>query len=90
MQGPNQSGYELSRRMVIQRAPVSREGRPATLEVPQSTVTYLPPAMFLEDRGEVEITLTPVEPQVDSMLNSASIPSSFGSSFGESPKPDAP
>lgn len=90
MQGPNQPGYELSRRMVIQRAPVSREGRPVTLEVPQSTVTYLPPAMFLEDRGEVEITLTPMEPPVDSMLNSASIPSSFGSSFGETPKPDAP
>uniref|UniRef100_A0A8C2JT14 Regulatory factor X, 5 n=1 Tax=Cyprinus carpio TaxID=7962 RepID=A0A8C2JT14_CYPCA len=90
MRGPNQPGYELSRRMVIQRAPLSREGRPAPQEVPQSTVTYLPPAMLLEDRGEVEITLTPVEPQVDSMPNSAGIPSSFGSSFGETPKADAP
>uniref|UniRef100_A0A8C2Q894 Regulatory factor X, 5 n=1 Tax=Cyprinus carpio TaxID=7962 RepID=A0A8C2Q894_CYPCA len=90
MQGPNQPGYELSRRMVIQRAPLSREGRPASQEVPQSTVSYLPPATLLEDRGEVEITLTPVEPQVDSMPNSAGIPSSFGSLFGETPKPDAP
>lgn len=90
MQGPNQSGYELSRRMVIQRAPLSREGRPAPQEVPQSTVSYLPPATLLEDRGEVEITLTPVEPQVDSMPNSAGIPSSFASPFGELPKPDGP
>ncbi|XP_026087639.1 DNA-binding protein RFX5-like [Carassius auratus] len=90
MQGPNQPGYELSRRMVIQRAPLSREGRPAPQEVPQSTLPYLPPATLLEDRGEVEITLTPVEPQVDSMPNSAGIPSSFGSLFGETPKPDAP
>ncbi|KAK2887566.1 hypothetical protein QQF64_013233 [Cirrhinus molitorella] len=90
MQGPSQPGYELSRRMVIQRAPLSREGRPAPQEVPQSTVSYLPPATLLEDRGEVEITLTPVEPQVDSMPNSAGILSSFISSFGESQEPDAP
>lgn len=89
MQGPNQPGYELtSRRMVIQRAPLSREGRPGPIEVPQSSTSYLPPAMLLEDRGEVEITLTPVEPQADSMPNSAG--SCFGSLSGETPKPDAP
>ncbi|XP_051727965.1 DNA-binding protein RFX5 [Ctenopharyngodon idella] len=91
MQGPNQPGYELtSRRMVIQRAPLSREGRPVPIEVPQSAISYLPPATLLEDRGEVEITLTPVEPQADSMPNSAGIPSCFGSLSGELPKPDAP
>lgn len=68
MQGPNQLNYEQGRRMVIQRAPLSSEGRPAPIEVPQSAITYLPPATLLEDRGEVEITLTPVEPHDDSML----------------------
>lgn len=74
--GPNQPSYELSRGVVIQRAPLSREGRAPT----QETGLYLPPPTLLEDRGEVEITLTPVEPQVDS----------FGSSCGETLKPDAP
>ncbi|XP_056124318.1 DNA-binding protein RFX5 [Rhinichthys klamathensis goyatoka] len=91
MQDPNQPGFELtSRRMVIQRAPLYREGRPVPLEVPQSAISYLPPATLLEDRGEVEITLTPVEPHADSMPNSAGISSCFGSLPGETPKPDAP
>ncbi|KAG1948573.1 DNA-binding protein RFX5 isoform X1 [Pimephales promelas] len=84
MQDPNQP----SRRMVIQRAPLYREGRPVPLEVPQSAISYLPPATLLEERGEVEITLTPVEPHADSMPNSAGI--CFGSLTGEPPKPDAP
>ncbi|XP_051519654.1 DNA-binding protein RFX5 isoform X3 [Myxocyprinus asiaticus] len=88
--GPNQPSYELSRGMVIQRAPLSREGRPTLQEVPQTTISYLPPPTLLEDRGEVEITLTPVEPLVDSMPNSAGISSSFGSLSGETPKLDAP
>ncbi|XP_051949566.1 DNA-binding protein RFX5-like isoform X2 [Xyrauchen texanus] len=88
--GPNQPSYELSRGMVIQRAPLCREGRPTLQEVPQTAISYLPPPTLLEDRGEVEITLTPVEPQVDSMLNSAGISSSFGSLSEETPKPDAP
>ncbi|XP_051527741.1 DNA-binding protein RFX5-like isoform X3 [Myxocyprinus asiaticus] len=88
--GPNQPSYELSRGMVIQRAPLCREGRPTLQEVPQTAISYLPPPTLLEDRGEVEITLTPVEPQVDSMLNSAGISSSFGSLSGETPKTDAP
>lgn len=82
--GPNQPSYELSRGVVIQRAPLSREGRP----FPQESVSYLPPPTLLEDRGEVEITLTPVEPQIESMPNSTG--SSFGSSYGETLKPDAP
>lgn len=82
--GPNQPSYELSRGVVIQRAPLSREGRP------QEAVSYLPPPTLLEDRGEVEITLTPVEPQVDSMPNSMGISGSFGSPYGETLKPDAP
>lgn len=82
--GPNQPSYELSRGIVIQRAPLSREGRP----ISQEAVSYLPPPTLLEDRGEVEITLTPMEPQVDSMPNSTG--SSFGSSYGETLKPDAP
>lgn len=91
MQDPNQHGFELtSRRMVIQRAPLYREGRPVPLEVPQSALSYLPPATLLEDRGEVEITLTPVEPHADSTPNSAGISSCFGSLSGETPKPDAP
>ncbi|XP_067281347.1 DNA-binding protein RFX5 [Pseudorasbora parva] len=91
MQGPNQPSYELtSRRMVIQRAPLSREGRSAPLEVPQTAISYLPPATLLEDKGEVEITLTPVEPQADSMPNSAGIPTCFGSLSRETPKPDVP
>lgn len=91
MQDPNQPGFELTtRRMVIQRAPLYREGRPVPLEVPQSAISYLPPATLLEDRGEVEITLTPVEPHAGSMPNSAGISSCFGSLSGESPKPDAP
>ncbi|XP_077051299.1 DNA-binding protein RFX5 [Siphateles boraxobius] len=91
MQNPNQPGFELtSRRMVIQRAPLYREGRPVPLEVPQSAISYLPPATLLDDRGEVEITLTPVEPHADSMPNSAGISSCFGSSSGETPKPDGP
>ncbi|XP_051992006.1 DNA-binding protein RFX5-like isoform X1 [Xyrauchen texanus] len=90
LQGPNQPSYELSRGMVIQRAPLSREGRPTLQEVPQTAISYLPPPTLLEDRGEVEITLTPVEPLVDSIPNSAGISSSFGSLSGETPKLDAP
>ncbi|XP_056597562.1 DNA-binding protein RFX5-like [Triplophysa dalaica] len=82
--GPNQPSYELSRGVVIKRAPLSREGRP----VSQEAVLHLPPPTIVGDRGEVEITLTPVED--DSMLNSTGISSSFGSPYGETLKPDTP
>ncbi|KAA0710095.1 DNA-binding protein RFX5 [Triplophysa tibetana] len=82
--GPNQPSYELSRGVVIKRTPLSREGRP----VSQEAVLHLPPPTIVGDRGEVEITLTPVED--DSMLNSTGISSSFGSSYGETLKPDTP
>ncbi|KAI7799164.1 DNA-binding protein RFX5 [Triplophysa rosa] len=82
--GPNQPSYELSRGVVIKRTPLSREGRPAS----QEAVSHLPPPTILGDRGEVEITLTPVED--NSMLNSTGISSSFGSSYGETLKPDTP
>ncbi|XP_062865334.1 DNA-binding protein RFX5-like [Trichomycterus rosablanca] len=56
---------EPGRAMVIQRAPVSRDGRnvrPAP--VTQGGAAQLPPPTVNEDGGEVEITLTPVDPAV--------------------------
>lgn len=44
---------EAGRAMVIQRAPVLRENRPANQQLPPPTVH--------EDRGVVELTLTPIE-----------------------------
>ncbi|TRY74329.1 hypothetical protein DNTS_032030 [Danionella cerebrum] len=90
MQGHTQPGFELSRRMVIQRAPVSREARPAPIEVVQSATQYLPPPTLSEDRGEVEITLTPVEAQVNSKMNSSVLQSNFGALSGETPKTGSP
>lgn len=47
---------EAGRAMVIQRAPVLRENRPVNQQLPPPTVH--------EDRGVVELTLTPIEPLV--------------------------
>ncbi|KAF4073558.1 hypothetical protein AMELA_G00244500 [Ameiurus melas] len=49
---------EPGRAMVIQRAPVSRENRPLNQCV---TAAHLPPPTVHEDRGVVEITLTPID-----------------------------
>lgn len=56
---------EPGRAMVIQRAPVSRETRPVNqVQVTQSAAVHLPPPTVNEDRGVVEITLTPIEPLI--------------------------
>ncbi|XP_017310407.1 uncharacterized protein rfx5 isoform X2 [Ictalurus punctatus] len=49
---------EPGRAMVIQRAPVSRENRPLNQYV---STAHLPPPTVHEDRGVVEITLTPID-----------------------------
>ncbi|XP_026874744.2 DNA-binding protein RFX5 isoform X2 [Electrophorus electricus] len=85
LQGDGQPTYEVSRAMVIQRAPLSREGRPTDLPATQTTTSHLPPATLHEDRGEVEITLTPVEPHVDPLLTAATM---FGPRAGEGPQPE--
>ncbi|TTF56868.1 DNA-binding protein Rfx5 [Bagarius yarrelli] len=46
---------EPGRAMVIQRAPVSRENRPVSQ-------VHLPPPTVHQDKGVVEITLTPIDP----------------------------
>ncbi|XP_034154314.2 DNA-binding protein RFX5 isoform X4 [Pangasianodon hypophthalmus] len=56
---------EPGRAMVIQRAPVSRENRPVNqVQVTQSAAAHLPPPTVHEDRGVVEITLTPINPLI--------------------------
>lgn len=57
---------EPGRAMVIQRAPVSRETlQPCNqVQVTQSAAVHLPPPTVNEDRGVVEITLTPIEPLI--------------------------
>ncbi|XP_076864424.1 DNA-binding protein RFX5 isoform X2 [Brachyhypopomus gauderio] len=87
LQGDGQPAYEVSRTMVIQRAPLLREGRPADTPTVHAAISHLPPPTLHEDRGEVEITLTPVEPQVDPLLAAAAV---FGPHAGEGPQPEGP
>lgn len=58
---------EPGRAMVIQRAPVSRENRTVNQ-------VHLPPPTVHEDRGVVEITLTPIEPLITADESVCSVP----------------
>ncbi|XP_046690219.1 DNA-binding protein RFX5 isoform X3 [Silurus meridionalis] len=56
---------DAGRARVIQRAPVSRENRLVTqVQVTPCATAHLPPPTVHEDRGEVEITLTPIDPPI--------------------------
>ncbi|XP_060798366.1 DNA-binding protein RFX5 isoform X2 [Neoarius graeffei] len=68
---------EAGRAMVIQRAPVSRENRPVNqvqVTQSQSAAVPLPPPTVHEDRGVVEITLTPINPLVTADDSVCSVP----------------
>lgn len=78
---------EAGRAMVIQRAPVSRENRPVNqVQVTQSAAVDLPPPTVHEDRGVVEITLTPIEPLITADDSVCGVPeTSPGEAEGEVP-----
>lgn len=55
--------HEPTRAMVIQRTPVCRDnGNIRSVPTNPGVASHLPPPTVNEDRGEVEITLTPVDP----------------------------
>lgn len=66
---------ESGRAMVIQRAPMSRENRPVNqVQVTQSAAVHLPPPTVHEDKGVVEITLTPIDPLIAADDSVCSVP----------------
>ncbi|XP_030621875.1 DNA-binding protein RFX5 [Chanos chanos] len=86
VQSTGQGGYEMNRGMVIQRAPVSRPPNQPTEALSNPAISNLPPPTLLEDKEEVEITLTPVDPQVDHVLVSSGLTTLQDGSREDSPK----